>query len=245
MLESARLRTPAEPQLWLEAVRLERQAGNHAAAPALLAKALQHCPASGVLWAEAIGMEPRQTQKAKSSDALKRCEDAHVILAVSRLFWRDRKVSAPPSERAPPSARASRPFEPSPTQRAHAAGCAALFSTSPPSHDRPPSRRARMPRLPTRALPRCSLLPRQIDKARSWCNRAAALEPRLGDAWGNYLAFEMEHGTAEQQADVLARAVAAAPEYGERWKRLTDDPANHSVSVSDFVKRVAAEMKLS
>lgn len=111
LLESARLRMPAEPCLWLESVRIERRAGHAQAASALMAKALQACPTAGALWAEAIGMEPRQSQKAKSSDALKRCEnDAHVILAVSRLFWRDRKASRKraPHRTAPPRARCAR-----------------------------------------------------------------------------------------------------------------------------------------
>ena len=73
---------------------------------------------------------------------LQACDnDAHVILAVSRLFWRDRKE----------------------------------------------------------------------EKARSWCNRAVTLDPNLGDGWGNYYAFELQHGTEEQQKEVtrtLALALA-------------------------------------
>ena len=73
-------------------VRVERRAGNHKAAATLMAKALQQCRNAGTLWAEAIAMEPRAQQKTKSSDALKACDnDPHVIVAVSRLFWRDRK----------------------------------------------------------------------------------------------------------------------------------------------------------
>lgn len=50
------------------------------------------CRTAGILWAEAIAMEPRAQQKTKSSDALKACDnDPNVIMAVSRLFWRDRK----------------------------------------------------------------------------------------------------------------------------------------------------------
>ena len=42
--------------------------------------------------AEAIELEPKQGQNAKSVDALKKCEnDAHVIIAVAKLFWRDGK----------------------------------------------------------------------------------------------------------------------------------------------------------
>ena len=47
--------------------------------------ALQECPTAGILWAEAIFMEPRPQRKSKSVDACKKCEhDAHVLLAVSK-----------------------------------------------------------------------------------------------------------------------------------------------------------------
>ena len=50
-----------------------------------MAKALQECPSSGILWAESIFMESRPQRKTKSVDALKKCEhDAHVLLAVAR-----------------------------------------------------------------------------------------------------------------------------------------------------------------
>jgi len=92
LLEVGRLKITQSPLLWLEAVRLERRANNRKAALTLMAKALQQCRTAGVLWAEAIAMEQRAQQKTKSSDALKACDnDPHVILAVSRLFWRDRK----------------------------------------------------------------------------------------------------------------------------------------------------------
>jgi pre-mRNA-processing factor 6 len=43
-------------------------------------------------WAEEIITAPRPQQKAKSVEALKRCDnDTHVITAVARLFERDRK----------------------------------------------------------------------------------------------------------------------------------------------------------
>ena len=47
--------------------------------------ALQECPTAGILWADAIFMEPRPQRKSKSVDACKKCEhDAHVLLAVSK-----------------------------------------------------------------------------------------------------------------------------------------------------------------
>ena len=176
MLEIARLKIKS-PQLWLAAVRVERRAGNNKAAATLMAKALQQCHTAGILWAEAIAMEPRAQQKTKSSDALKACDnDPHVIVAVSRLFWRDRKE----------------------------------------------------------------------EKARSWCNRAATLDPDLGDAWGNYYAFELQHGTEEQQMEVLRRCVAADPHHGDEWTAASKDHANlaHAEPTERILQKVAVNMSL-
>lgn len=105
LLEKARLKNPKTPELWLAAVRVELRAAmvaGTAAAPSnnslkmaqtLLAKGLQECPTSGILWAQAILMEPKPKQKAKSVHALKRCDDdPHVLLTVARIFWEDRKI---------------------------------------------------------------------------------------------------------------------------------------------------------
>lgn len=113
LLEAARLRLPKAPELWIEAIRLERRAAAAAAAAGgagpsaaganaaafsskladvLMSKALQELPLSGRLLAEDICTAPRAEQKRKSLDALKKCDsDANVVLAVARLFWRDRK----------------------------------------------------------------------------------------------------------------------------------------------------------
>jgi len=57
------------------------------------AKALQECPASGQLWAEHIATAPKARQRARSVDALKKCDnDPFVVLAVASLFERDRKI---------------------------------------------------------------------------------------------------------------------------------------------------------
>lgn len=55
---------------------------------------MQECPTSGPLWAEAIFVEGKAQRKTKSVDALKKCEhDPHVLLAVSKLFWSERKLN--------------------------------------------------------------------------------------------------------------------------------------------------------
>lgn len=93
LLELARLKNPKTPELWLEAIRLERRAGHAKLAETLMARALQECPNSGLLLAESILTAPRVEQKSKSTVAIKRCpESPLVIAAVASLFATDRKV---------------------------------------------------------------------------------------------------------------------------------------------------------
>jgi len=93
LLEAGRLKIPACAELWLAAVRAERRGGFAAEADALLAKALQDCPSAGILWAEAIATAPRPARKARSVDALRRCDaDPAVIACVAALFAADRKL---------------------------------------------------------------------------------------------------------------------------------------------------------
>ena len=93
VLTMARKKNPQNPELWLAAVRAEMRHGNKKESDILMAKALQECPNSGILWAASIEMVPRPQRKSKSMDALKKCDhDPHVIAAVAKLFWHDRKV---------------------------------------------------------------------------------------------------------------------------------------------------------
>jgi len=137
--------------LWLKGVEVEMLDGSERLAHHLMSRALQECPTSGILWAKAIELEPKQGQNAKSVDALKKCEnDAHVIIAVARLFWKDNKNA----------------------------------------------------------------------KARKWFNRAVTLNPRLGDAWGAFFAFELEHGTTHEQREVIRKCVDAEPNQGLDWNKV-------------------------
>ncbi len=173
LLEKARLKNPKTPELWLAAIEVEMRANNHKIAQTLLAKALQECPASGLLWAQAIFMEPRPKQKSKSVDALKRCDnDPHVIVAVATIFWQDRKV----------------------------------------------------------------------DKARSWFNRAVALNPDLGDTWAWYYRFERQQGSEQTQAEVVQKCAAADPHHGRYWCKIAKAPENARLKTEDVIKLVAAAL---
>lgn len=93
VLTMARKKNPQNPELWLAAVRAESRHGNKKEAEILMSKALQECPTSGILWAANIEMAPRPQKKSRSSDAYKKCEqNPHVLAAVAKLFWHERKV---------------------------------------------------------------------------------------------------------------------------------------------------------
>ena len=93
LLDKARLVNPKMDMLWAEAVGVEERAGGAGQAKTMLARGLQECPESGVLWSLAIWMEPRPARKARSVDALKKCQDDPIVICtVARLFWAERKI---------------------------------------------------------------------------------------------------------------------------------------------------------
>lgn len=93
LLDKARLVNPGSDILWAEAAYVEERVGIPQQAKTVLARGLQECPSSGLLWSMAIWSEPRPTRKARSVDALKKCDnDAKVICTVARLFWAERKI---------------------------------------------------------------------------------------------------------------------------------------------------------
>jgi pre-mRNA-processing factor 6 len=90
--EKAKQTIPNDPNIWYTAIRLEEHENNLTGAKYMLARGLQVCPKSGELWALAIEMEPKSLRNSKSVEALKHCDnDPYVILAVAKLFWKDRK----------------------------------------------------------------------------------------------------------------------------------------------------------
>ncbi|KAI9322825.1 PRP1 splicing factor, N-terminal-domain-containing protein [Dichotomocladium elegans] len=92
-LEKARYTNPKTAELWVEGIRIEVRAKNVSVAKSMSAKALQECPTSGAIWREVIFLEARPQRKARSVDALKKCEhDPIVVTTVALLFWNDRKI---------------------------------------------------------------------------------------------------------------------------------------------------------
>jgi hypothetical protein len=57
----------------------------------------------------------------------------------------------------------------------------------------------------------------QVEKARNWFNRAITLNPDIGDFWAQYYKFECQHGTKQQQEDLLTKAKSVESRHGEYW----------------------------
>jgi hypothetical protein len=60
----------------------------------------------------------------------------------------------------------------------------------------------------------------QVEKARNWFNRSVTLNPDIGDFWAQYYKFECQHGTKQQQEDLLTKVKAIEPRHGEYWYAL-------------------------
>ena len=83
---------PSDPEIWLASVRLELTTENDNIAQHLLARALQACPESGRLWAQAISMEPVASRLRKSTDAVNRVNTCpYIFMAIGKIFWAEKK----------------------------------------------------------------------------------------------------------------------------------------------------------
>ena len=80
---------------------------------------------------------------------------------------------------------------------------------------------------------------RKLEKAGNWFEKAILLDADLGDTWGWYLKFLLQHGTEEKVKDVIAKAVGNEPKHGEVWQSVAKDPGNAGLGVEGVLKRVA------
>ena len=93
ILERGRLRLPNDESLWWRGLQVELASGaDGSGVKNFLARALQACPTSGLLWSWAISLEPPATRHPKCLDALKRCQDDPLVVgAVARFFWLEKR----------------------------------------------------------------------------------------------------------------------------------------------------------
>lgn len=83
---------------------------------------------------------------------------------------------------------------------------------------------------------------RKVDKARNWLNRAVTLAPDIGDFWALLYKFELQHGTEEQQHEVVRKCIAAEPRHGERWIAISKAVENAHIPVEAVLKKVVVAL---
>lgn len=84
---------------------------------------------------------------------------------------------------------------------------------------------------------------RKIDKARSWFNRAVTLNPDIGDIWAIYYKFELQHGTTEQQQNIINKCIEAEPHHGDKWCSISKLVENTHKSIEELLKLVARNIE--
>lgn len=82
---------------------------------------------------------------------------------------------------------------------------------------------------------------RRAEKARRWFNLAIKLNPKLGEAWAAYFAFELLEGDDAKRKDVIQRCVNAEPNGGAQWNRIVKRPKNWRLSIPEKLKAVVEE----
>lgn len=80
------------PQIWYDAITLQLSQNNKVEARQLVARALQACPSSGLIWSIQFNLLDPKKRKPALVEALKACDNSSEILVVVGLdFWRQKK----------------------------------------------------------------------------------------------------------------------------------------------------------
>ncbi|CAL2240843.1 unnamed protein product [Prunus armeniaca] len=80
----------------------------------------------------------------------------------------------------------------------------------------------------------------KVKKARTWLDRAVTIAPDIGDFWASYFKFELQHGTDENQKDVLRRCIASQPKHGEKWQPISKALHNSHQPTEAILHQVVA-----
>jgi len=64
----------------------------------------------------------------------------------------------------------------------------------------------------------------------------------VGDFWAAYYKFECQFGGSELQEAVVKRFLGAEPRHGERWQRVSKDPANAHQKPEVVLKKVVLDL---
>ncbi|KAF2859515.1 HAT repeat protein [Piedraia hortae CBS 480.64] len=83
---------------------------------------------------------------------------------------------------------------------------------------------------------------RKLDRADTWFQKAAVLDPDQGDTWAWWYRFALQHGTAEKREELISKCVANEPRHGEVWQRVRKAPENSHLNTEQVLAKVAGEL---
>lgn len=63
-----------------------------------------------------------------------------------------------------------------------------------------------------------------------------------GDIWAWYYKFEVAHGNATSQEQVVEKCKLAEPKHGQVWPSVAKDPKNSGMSIEEILKTVAGRL---
>jgi len=75
-------------------------------------------------------------------------------------------------------------------------------------------------------------------QAREWFERAVVNDSSIGDTWAWYCAFCKKHKTKRHVDSVTKRCSEAQPTHGKFWVKVSKDPANERLEISEILEKV-------
>lgn len=84
---------------------------------------------------------------------------------------------------------------------------------------------------------------RKLEKADSWFQKAAILDPDYGDTWAWWYKFLVQHGTTEKREEVVSKCVQNEPKHGEVWQGVRKAPENAGLGTEEVLKKVAGMLE--
>jgi pre-mRNA-processing factor 6 len=219
---------PNSVPLWLLVVRLEEAARGANKARSMMELARLKMPLNEEVWLESIRLERRagndKMAESLMAKALQDCPN-------SGLLWAEEITTCPKVQQKSKSVEALKRCDNDPFVIVAVARLVSLFPTK-----RLSATIAFLAlytlktRIFTDCHPRLFEKDRKFPKARKWFDRAVTLNPRLGDAWAHFYAFELRQsvsgaataggegseGASKSEAEsVLKRCVTAEPNRGK------------------------------
>ena len=83
---------------------------------------------------------------------------------------------------------------------------------------------------------------RRLDKAATWFQKAAVLDPDYGDTWAWWYKFLLQHGTDEKKEEVISKCVLNEPKHGEIWQSISKAPENAGLGTEEVLKLVVSKL---